>query len=164
MKYNTDVITTVKIAPHIKVEVSIISHMAGCSRISSISLRKFFRAGRDTWLLTRSGFCMEPDTALALQNEICKLPEHIDLEGKDYLELWRTKKNETVDIVLGIGQYYGKYGLDVREYVTDVERGYKGFSIKGVRVPIEASDDLAQGLLDAVMKLREKKDGRRKAK
>ena len=49
----------------------------------------------------------------------------------------KIKKNDNTDIVVRVDDFGGKPGLTIREFVTGVDGGYKGFTKSGTRIPAD---------------------------
>lgn len=150
MNFITEVIGELKYAPNLKIQVACTHFVKGREKIFSIDVRKYYKVGRDTWTVTRSGVSMARSVAMDLHNAIVAIPDAIDLKGQEYLKLWSEKKTEAIDLYLGIGKLNAFFGLDVREFVHDDAHHYHGFSQKGFRIPVECSADLAELILQAI--------------
>lgn len=50
-------------------------------------------------------------------------------------EIGRIKKNENTDVVVKVGDFGGRIGITIREFVTS--EGFTGFTKQGTRIPAE---------------------------
>ena len=53
-------------------------------------------------------------------------------------DVGKIKKNADTDIVIRIDDFGGKPGLTIREFVTNSQTGYTGFTKSGTRIPAES--------------------------
>ena len=88
---------------------------------------------------TKSGVTMNPGILDGIIAALSKLPPEPEaLEDK---ELARFPKKMGIELVVRITIFKDSTGIDLREWVEDVE--YKGWSKKGVRIPYK---DIAKSL------------------
>jgi len=52
-------------------------------------------------------------------------------------DIGRIKKNENTDIVIRIDDFGGKVGLTIREFTSNSQTGYTGYTKSGTRIPAE---------------------------
>jgi hypothetical protein len=63
------------------------------------------------------------------------------------VEIGRIRKNDTTEIIVEKSEYKGRFGINIREYVTSDR--YTGWSKSGIRVPMEQWKALKE-ILDRV--------------
>ena len=88
---------------------------------------------------TKSGVTMNPTILEGVIAALTKLPA--EPEALEEKELARFPKKMGIELVVRITIFKDSTGVDLREWVDDVE--YKGWSKKGVRIPYK---DIAKSL------------------
>jgi hypothetical protein len=67
----------------------------------------------------------------------------MEFEDKDNKVYGTLKKSDKKSVVVRVCKFMDKWGIDIREFYDYSETGkFKGFSQKGIRIPIECLDDL----------------------
>lgn len=62
-------------------------------------------------------------------------------------DIGKIKKNDQTDIVIGIREFNGKHGIDIREFTTS-ER-YTGPTKKGLRIPANKFEEF-KAMIDSI--------------
>ncbi len=109
-----------------------------------VSVRKYLKT--DTYSgPTKAGITLSPEIVAKIALALNTLPQ--DAAQIQDGELGKYAKRQGLSIVLRVSSYMGSKGIDLRQWQED--DAYKGWTKKGIRLPIEKLEDIKK--LFAVM-------------
>lgn len=109
-----------------------------------VSVRKYLKT--ETYSgPTKAGITLSPEIVGKIAQALNTLPQ--DIAQIQDGELGKYAKRQGLSIVLRISSYMGSKGIDLRQWQED--DAYKGWTKKGIRLPIEKLEDIKK--LFAVM-------------
>ncbi len=109
-----------------------------------VSVRKYLKT--DTYSgPTKAGITLSPEIVGKIAQALNTLPQ--DIAQIQDGELGKYAKRQGLSIVLRVSSYMGSKGIDLRQWQED--DAYKGWTKKGIRLPIEKLEDIKK--LFAVM-------------
>lgn len=115
------------------------------------SIRKYLKSESYSGA-TRVGITMTPEIVKSIAPIIANLPE--DVTKLEDQELGKFAKRPGMSVVVRISSFKGTKGLDLRQWQED--EAYKGWTKKGIRLPIEKMKEI-KSLFAAMVKTLEEK-------
>lgn len=102
-----------------------------------VSVRKYLKS--ETYSgPTKAGITLSPEIVGKISEALATLPA--DYKAVEDVELGKYAKKQGLSIVLRVSSYMGSKGIDLRQWQED--DNYKGWTKKGIRLPIEKLDDI----------------------
>lgn len=115
------------------------------------SIRKYLTSGSYTGA-TRAGITMTPEIVKAVAPLLAKLPDD-PAQLKD-VELGKFAKRPGMSVVVRVSSFKGARGLDFRQWQED--ETYKGWTKKGIRLPVEKIKEIKELFAQMAQALEEK--------
>ncbi len=115
------------------------------------SIRKYFTSGGYTGA-TRAGITMTPEIVKAVAPLLAALPDD-PAQIKD-VELGKFAKRPGMSVVVRVSSFQGTRGLDFRQWQED--EAYKGWTKKGIRLPVEKMKEIKALFAQMARALQEK--------
>lgn len=117
-----------------------------------VSVRKYLKT--DTYSgPTKAGITLSPEIVGKISQALETLPQ--DIAAIQDGELGKYAKRQGLSIVLRISSYMGSKGIDLRQWQEDDT--YKGWTKKGIRLPIEKLNEIKQLFVSMVKYFEENK-------
>jgi len=117
-----------------------------------VSVRKYLKT--DTYSgPTKAGITLSPEIVGKISQALETLPQ--DIASIQDGELGKYAKRQGLSIVLRISSYMGSKGIDLRQWQEDDT--YKGWTKKGIRLPIEKLNEIKQLFVSMVKYFEENK-------
>jgi len=102
-----------------------------------VSVRKYLKS--DTYSgPTKAGITLSPEIVGKINEALKTLPA--DYKAIEDVELGKYAKKQGMSVVLRVSSYMGSRGLDLRQWQED--ESYKGWTKKGIRLPIEKMEEI----------------------
>ena len=115
------------------------------------SIRKYLTSGGYTGA-TRAGITMTPEIVKAVAPLLAALPDD-PAQIKD-VELGKFAKRPGMSVVVRVSSFQGTRGLDFRQWQED--EAYKGWTKKGIRLPVEKMKEIKALFAQMARALQEK--------
>lgn len=115
------------------------------------SIRKYLTSGSYTGA-TRAGITMTPEIVKALAPILAALPD--TPQQINEVELGKFAKRPGMSVVVRVSVFQGSKGLDLRQWQED--SSYKGWTKKGIRLPIEKIKEIKALFAQLAQALEEK--------
>lgn len=115
------------------------------------SIRKYLTSGAYTGA-TRAGITMTAEIVKAVAPLLAQLPD--DPAQLTDVELGKFAKRPGMSVIVRISSFKGSRGLDFRQWQED--EAYKGWTKKGIRLPVEKIKDIKALFLKMAAALEEK--------
>ena len=109
-----------------------------------VSMRNFLKSG-DYVGPTKAGVTLTAEIIDGITAALRRLPK--DPAALKEEELARFKRRSGAEVVVRVALFREAFGVDIREWIDDAD--YKGWSKKGVRIPLPAVEE-SLGCLDAM--------------
>lgn len=154
--YTNEKIAEFKLYPGTKICIHFVkANIPGVKVVKHCDIRVYKENNQyKKWLPTSRGFTVKKEQLLQLYNGVVKL-DISDFsarvnEENTYSPFTKLKKYDTIYIVIGVAWSNGMLNYDIREFKIDADKGFKGFTVKGIRVPYYLRREFLDAILDAL--------------
>lgn len=155
-KFNSEICGTISYGPTNTITCSVVTYrnhknqfkFYGDLRLNSYSVKKH------CYYATPKGITLPHNVMKELIPVLSLLPtEHEEIEKDTQKMYCKIQKYPNLWICASLAFYENDYKIDIREYIVDAQKGYEGFTTKGIRIDYSLKDQLVNMMMVASNKM-----------
>lgn len=155
--FNVEEIGYISQGPTQRLCVSLVNFLDNTSHLKwycDIRYRVLSSKGDRKWWPTQRGVTLPTKVVVGINNALVNLPVDCPALGpREVKTIAMVEKYKNMSICLSLVDYENNTQIDIREYTKNGERGYEGFTNKGVRARYSTGKDLSSLLICCLNKM-----------